>query len=225
MNKFIKDFKNYIKENYERNETKPTNNFAIGDLVWDKNVGQKGLVGLVVGEAKFDAEYEVWEQDVLFRGYSGDIINVDVEEIVDLLDSDMLYHAIEYTDISTYKNIASKRGITLNPKYEEAIEDRNSTEDDFISEDEPTTHADDVVDFCIPEWALPALINDDMSGLEDKDIEKINTFVAKTVEEFGNANFMLADEKDLYLGFRHSNDIDNLGANCEKLLLKATKGI
>jgi hypothetical protein len=78
----------------------------------------------------------------------------------------------------------------------------------------------DLIEFTVPEWAMSALINGDYSGLSDEDEAKIDEFVNDTVQEFGNANFMDGDED---LGFCRSNDIDSLGSNCYKLLLKPSK--
>lgn len=83
---------------------------------------------------------------------------------------------------------------------------------------------DDLLEFTIPNWALSSLINGDDSGLEDEDIEKIDRFVDKTSKKYGNANFMLSDEDEMDLGFRYSNDIDNMGSECSLLYLRPTKG-
>lgn len=76
-----------------------------------------------------------------------------------------------------------------------------------------------IIDFVIPNWALSALINADMSGLTDEDEAKINKFVDKTVAKYGYAIFSLPEDDELDLGFKYSNDIDNLGSDCSKLLL------
>ncbi len=87
--------------------------------------------------------------------------------------------------------------------------------------------SEDICEFVIPEWALPALINGDFSGLSDEDEQKLNAFIDDTVQHYGNAHFHLpgsGTEDDEYdLGFRHSNDIDNLGSNCFKLVLFDSK--
>lgn len=80
---------------------------------------------------------------------------------------------------------------------------------------------EDLYEFTIPEWAAAPLINGDMSGLDDEDEAKIKSFVDNTVARYGNANFSLPDESELDLGFCRSNDIDNLGAKCFKLLLRS----
>jgi hypothetical protein len=83
---------------------------------------------------------------------------------------------------------------------------------------------DELLEFEIPDWALPSLINGDDSGLENEDIEKLDKFVAETIKEYGNANFMLPSEDEMDLGFLYNNDIDNLGSNCSLLYLRPSKG-
>lgn len=83
---------------------------------------------------------------------------------------------------------------------------------------------DNLIDFDIPTWAVPALINADESGLSDEDQQKLNAFVDRVVKQFGNANFMLGDidgEDDL--GFKPTNDIDNLGNDVYRLYINPTK--
>ena len=78
-----------------------------------------------------------------------------------------------------------------------------------------------LLDFDIPEWALSSLINGDDSGLEDDDIRKIEAFTSRVASEYGNAHFMMGDiEGGDNLGFKHSNDIDNLGSNVYRLYLR-----
>jgi hypothetical protein len=84
-------------------------------------------------------------------------------------------------------------------------------------------YGDDILEFTIPAWAVSDLINGDASGLTEEDIEKLDKFTSETVAEHGNANFMLPNEEDMDLGFRWSNDIDNLGSDCVLLLLRPTK--
>lgn len=81
---------------------------------------------------------------------------------------------------------------------------------------------DDLLEFDIPTWALSALINGDFSGLEDDDEKKLNTFIQKTVDEYGNANFMSGGESE-EPSFRWRNDIDGvLGADVITLYLRPT---
>ena len=73
----------------------------------------------------------------------------------------------------------------------------------------------------VPEWAIPALINGDYSGLSDEDEKKIKRFTQRVISEVGNANFMLGDmDGDDDLGFRRSNQIDNLGSNVFRLYVR-----
>ena len=79
----------------------------------------------------------------------------------------------------------------------------------------------DLIEFDVPEWSLSALINGDFSGLNDEDEVKILSFIKKVQNKYGNANFMLGDiENEDDLGFRRSNDIDNLGSNVYRLYIK-----
>ena len=80
-----------------------------------------------------------------------------------------------------------------------------------------------LIEFKIPNWALPALINSDSSDLSDEDENKLNAFIKEIVEKYGNANFILGDNEKCDLGFCHSNDIDNLGCDCTMLYLKPSK--
>lgn len=97
--------------------------------------------------------------------------------------------------------------------YEEDLEDDDSEDDDS-----------DLVSYDIPEWALSSLINGDDSGIENEDIEKINSFVDDVVRKNGNANFLLGDMdgKD-DLGFCRDNDIDSLGSNCYRVYIRPGK--
>ena len=71
---------------------------------------------------------------------------------------------------------------------------------------------------------MSALINGDYSGLYDEDEIKLNHFIKQVSNKYGNANFMLDDiEGEDNLGFKHSNDIDNLGSNVYRLYIKPSK--
>jgi len=83
---------------------------------------------------------------------------------------------------------------------------------------------EDLVDYDVPEWAMSALINGDLSGLEDEDIQKINSFTESVAKAHGNAHFMLGDiDGEDNLGFKHYNDIDNLGSNVYRLYINPDK--
>lgn len=84
---------------------------------------------------------------------------------------------------------------------------------------------DELIEFDIPNWAISALINGDESGLTDEEQEKLNAFVDDVASKYGNANFMLPDENEIDLGFLRSNDIDNLGGDCSRLLIRPTSNM
>lgn len=96
------------------------------------------------------------------------------------------------------------------------------TFENYFSSKNVNESKDELIDYTIPEWALSALINGDESGLNDEEQEKLDMFCKKVADEFGNASFMLGDDDD-DLGFKHSNDIDNLGSNCTTLYIKPSK--
>jgi hypothetical protein len=76
--------------------------------------------------------------------------------------------------------------------------------------------------FRIPTWAAPALINADLSGLNDEEIEKLDEFVDDVSNTYGNAYFMLGDDSDV-VEFKRSNDIDgNVGGDVTTLYVEAT---
>lgn len=82
----------------------------------------------------------------------------------------------------------------------------------------------DLIEYDIPSWAMSALINGDYSGLSEEDEEKLNKFTSEVVSANGNANFMLGDiEGKDNLGFKHYNDIDNLGGDVYRLYIKPNK--
>lgn len=95
--------------------------FMIGDLVFAKDEGMNGLVGLVISDARKN-EDGVMEYDILYRGYSGDIIPTAENDIVDIRQGYMDI-AQNKSDISSYTSIAEKRGITINPVYQQVIDE------------------------------------------------------------------------------------------------------
>jgi hypothetical protein len=78
---------------------------------------------------------------------------------------------------------------------------------------------DELIEYTIPTWALSSLINGDDSGLEDEDIEKLDSFINKVVKRHGNALFMLGDKSEKS-EFSSYNDIDNLGNDVTTLYIK-----
>ncbi|MEK6879772.1 MAG: hypothetical protein AABY22_09205, partial [Nanoarchaeota archaeon] len=100
--------------------------FSIGDLVFAKNMGNSGLVGMVVSSGKENEDGEM-EYDVYYRGYNGDIIPTPTSDIVDITNGYMDV-AEDKSDISMYESIAKKRGIKLNPIYKQTLEDNDDYE-------------------------------------------------------------------------------------------------
>jgi hypothetical protein len=95
--------------------------FMIGDLVFAKDEGMNGLVGLVISDVRKN-EDGVMEYDILYRGYSGDIIPTAENDLVDIRQGYMDI-AQNKSDISSYTSIAEKRGITINPVYQQVIDE------------------------------------------------------------------------------------------------------
>ncbi len=82
----------------------------------------------------------------------------------------------------------------------------------------------DLIEYEVPEWSLSALINGDYSALSDEEENKLNKFIKQVSSKHGNANFMLGDiENKDNLGFKHKNDIDNLGSDVYVLYIKPSK--
>ena len=68
----------------------------------------------------------------------------------------------------------------------------------------------EAITYTVPEWALPALINDDYSGLSDDDCSAIDALQSKL--PLGHWS-MPIDEASFY----PSNDLQNLGDNCVEI--------
>jgi hypothetical protein len=64
-------------------------------------------------------------------------------------------------------------------------------------------------DYIIPEWALPALINGDTSGLTGTEENNLECFI----NDLGDwENLVFVDKGEKFFSWR--NDIDGLGAEC-----------
>lgn len=91
---------------------------------------------------------------------------------------------------------------------------------------EPIVAVDeDLLEFKIPDWSLSAIVNGDFSGLSDDDEDKLNKFLDRLTEEYGNSNLMLPpNERDLEPHFTWRNDVDgHLGANVITMYLRPSK--
>lgn len=166
----IKKFNQYIKENYN-NSAK----FKKGDLVFNKNLGNRGLVGLVFSDPKniSDEFGDYTEYDVYYRGYGGDILPENEDDINDLLDSEVYINSNIKDDINIYKLIASENNISINPKYDQLI---NLTDDDDFRDD----NDDDIED-----------------SIQEPVIEKLKFKINRVLERSGKIK--LSDDEKNFL--------------------------
>jgi hypothetical protein len=129
---------------------------------------------------------------------------------------------------NVHKIMTDKGGLfrtTAAPKKddEDSKEKKKEKKKDSDASDS-LSESKDPVDFTIPNWAVAALINGDETGLTDDEQKRLAEFVEDTVNDFGNANFMLPSDDELDLGFCTQNDIDGrIGGDCTKLLLIPSK--
>lgn len=117
-----KESEEKIKEDIIEESNIQNDKYQIGDLVWAKDMGTHGLVGLVVSKANKD-EDDNNEYDVLYRGYNGDIISTIENDIQDIIDAEKMFYAENNGDLLHYPNIAKKINITINPKYKQYLDD------------------------------------------------------------------------------------------------------
>lgn len=75
-----------------------------------------------------------------------------------------------------------------------------------------------LVEYVVPNWSVPCLINGDFSGLSDEDEKSLDEFTERVKNECGNAMFMLGEKSDDY-GFSHSNDVDNYAGDVTTLYI------
>ena len=81
--------------------------------------------------------------------------------------------------------------------------------------------SDDLIAYDVPDWALSALINGDLSGITDEEEQQLSAFTSAVVNAHGNAHFLIGDlDGDDDLGFSMHNDIDKLGGNVYRLYIK-----
>jgi hypothetical protein len=212
----------------KRDEQTPTIHLQGRDIEADrKDYGNKPYTFESVNEAS-----------KLGKGYTHFAIDKETNKIVDGWDykkssKDEIVH---YSKIDLKDNFPDRKPSEfkiVSRKYlmDKSIDPSNTNNWYKIEEpakidevDEVETNDDEtILEFTIPDWALSSLINGDNSGLDPEDEEKLKNFVNKVHQRFGNANFMLSDEENMDLGFKHRNDIDNLGANCSMLLLRPSK--
>ena len=107
---------------------------------------------------------------------------------------------------------------------QDIVYDYNRWREEMGINENLSENKENLVDFDVPEWAMSALINDDRSGLSDEDEAKLDEFINDVVKQYGNAHFMLGDiDGEDNLGFKQSNDIDNLGSNVYRVYIDPSK--
>lgn len=84
---------------------------------------------------------------------------------------------------------------------------------------------DSLIEYEVPEWALSPLINGDISALTDEEELKLNDFIDNVVSAYGNANFIYNYSDNDFLGFRRSNDIENLGGDVYRVYIRPSNGV
>lgn len=99
-----------------------------GDLVFCKNEGSRGMVGLVTNDQHKEEGTGIEGHDIYFRGYNGDTFFVPSDEMEDIVNGHLSV-AENNGDLIHYPKIAEKEGIKLNPKYEEALNYRWNDEE------------------------------------------------------------------------------------------------
>lgn len=73
-------------------------------------------------------------------------------------------------------------------------------------------------EYQIPIWALPALVNDDFSGLENEDIDMVKAFnskLGKTLGELGASHHTIDLPMDEEPYFSWTNAFCNLGCDVQ----------
>ena len=73
------------------------------------------------------------------------------------------------------------------------------------------------LEFIIPSYYASAIILGDFSGLDDEDETAIQSFLDKTVEQYGHAQFIYDYDTESYFSTR--NDVDNLAGEVAHIFL------
>lgn len=96
--------------------------YQVGDLIFAKNMGSRGLVGLIVKAKYNDGDEDVY--DVYYRGYRGDIIPTPASDFESIVDGHLSF-AEENGDLMHYPNIAKKLNIELSHDYQGLVDGDN----------------------------------------------------------------------------------------------------
>ena len=99
---------------------------------------------------------------------------------------------------------------------------KESKFDNVSDEDLEALWNDDYYDVIIPEWALPALVNDDYEGLDEEDIWDIKGFV-KEMYKMGipDVGQYCVPIDGVSPSFYPKNDLNTKGAMCYKFAIPA----
>ncbi len=70
------------------------------------------------------------------------------------------------------------------------------------------------IEFLLPDWSLSYFINGDMESYSDEELELMKNFEKDLSEKYELVSSLQIEES---AGFKHSNDISNLGADCSNV--------
>lgn len=81
---------------------------------------------------------------------------------------------------------------------------------------------DNTISYTVPTWALGALINGDMSGMEESDAENLAAFEERAAADAAGEgatswHWAVPDSSESF--FCHDNDVTTLGDNCIEIQL------
>ncbi len=71
--------------------------------------------------------------------------------------------------------------------------------------------------FILPDWALPGIFNNDISGLSTQDCNELAQFITDTYNAYKSSAFNFSIDESV--GYKHSNDINTMGADCTRVTL------
>lgn len=90
--------------------------------------------------------------------------------------------------------------------WDSIIADINAAADHMNTDHTPTSY-----DLVIPSWAVCYIENGECSGLEDSEIELVDSFLEGLKKELGQGIFSYSEDTNFYF----ANDIQrNMGADC-----------
>jgi hypothetical protein len=165
----------------------------------------------------------VIENDLLLDSFDGDDLGLD-EDWDSLSKKDKKYYYEDWKEtmlegrFEYFKNEMIEQHLDTFIAY---IQEAQEYQDEMNEYAGGGSTDDDLIEYTIPTWALGYLINDDVEGLTDEEIESVNKLIDKVYKEFGNASFMLGNDDESV--FSYSNDIDSSGTEVIKLFILPSK--